>query len=834
MVPLLTIVFTDVVESSATKRDVSLGRDSRERDHAYLEKVQSRHFNLIRDCCRAHGGREVNTMGDAFYLVFEDPLEATRCAMEIQRKLIAEPIETPLGPLQLRIGIHSGYPEMFEGTYHGTDVDTAARVEALGTPQQILLSSATYSLVRNMTDVEFHRMGEFTLRGIGREVVWEADWDGRGPRPTAVPPITIQRRKQWAKLAGGVVALLVMALVAAYFVEHPRHSRGLTDKDTLILADFANTTGDAVFDGTLRQAMIVKFQESPYLNILPEEQVQETLKLMSRPPDQRVTKDLAKEICQRVGAKALVAGSISQLGTSYVVGLEASNCSSDALLGATQAEAASKDKVLSALNQSATDLRGKLGESLPSIQKFNTPIEQATTASLDALKAYSLARETHFTGGDQQAIPLYQRAIALDPQFAMAYVSLGISYSNLGELALGRDNLQKGYALANRVSERERLYINSVYYNFASGELDKAKQAYQVWIQMYPRDSVAYADLGFVDGSLGDCAGLVEATRQSVVLNPRPLGYGNLIGGYLCLNRVDEAQRAYNEAMEHGIDHYLVRQQHYILAFVQNDTATMKREVEWSAGKPGVEDLFLAMEADTVAYYGRLREADQLSQRAAESAQRNQEAETAAGWMASAAFRQALYGNSEPARRMAAAAVALSHGHDVDAVAGFALASAGDSNGAEALINQLNREFPLDTIVQDNYLPEIRAEIALQRGDPAKAVDLLQAAAPYEMGQSFLPVLNLLPIYERGRAFLQAQDGSAAAREFQKIVDHPGYILNSPLGLLAKLGLARAHALADEKDKSRTAYQDFLAIWRNADPDVRVLREAKAEYAKLQ
>jgi len=828
------MVFTDVVESSATKRDASLGRDSRERDHAYLEKVQSRYFTLIRDCYRAHGGKEVSTMGDAFYLVFEDPLQATRCAREIQRKLEAEPIETPRGPLQLRIGIHTGYGEMFEGTYHGTDVDTAARVEALGSAQQILLSSATYALVRNMADVTFHRMGEFALKGIGREVVWEADWDGRGPRPTAVPPITIQQRKQWAKLAGGVAALLVVALVAAYFVVRRQRSRGLTDKDTLVLADFANTTGDAVFDGTLRQALIVKLQESPFLNILSEDEVRETLKLMSRSPDERVTREVAREICQRAGAKAMVAGSISQLGSSYVLGLDALDCSSGTLLSATQVQAASKDQVLSALNRSAVELRGKLGESLPSIQKFNTPIEQATTASLDALKAYSLARETHYKEGDPQAIPLYQRAIALDPQFAMAYMALGVSYANLGELARSRDNLQKGYALANRVSERERLYITAQYYSFASGELDKAKQAYQVWTQMYPRDYVAYGDLGFIDASLGDFAGSIDATRHSLVLNPRPVGYANLIGFYLCLNRADEAQAVYQEAMEHKIDHYLIRQQHYYLAFAQNDTETMKREAAWGAGLPGVEDIFMASEADTAAYYGRLREAEQLSQRAAESARRNQERETAAGWMATAALRQALYENSEPARRRAAAAVALSHGHDVDAIAGFTLALVGAGKRAEALINQLNREFPLDTILQHNYLPEIHAEIALRGGDPAKAIDLLQAAAPYEMGQSFLPILTLLPVYERGRAYLQAGNGSAAAAEFQKVIDRPGYLLNSPLGPLAKLGLARALALAGEKDKSRAAYQDFLAIWKNADPDVPVLREAKAEYAKLQ
>jgi predicted Ser/Thr protein kinase len=639
-------------------------------------------------------------------------------------------------------------------------------------------------------------------------------------------------RRPGMMLAAAAVLMVVVLAAGAYYW-HAHRAPVLTEKDTIVLSDFTNTTGDSVFDGTLRQALIVKFQESPYLNILPEEQVRETLKLMSRSPDERVTRDVAREICLRVGATAMVAGSISQLGSSYVVGLEASNCSSGALLGATEAQAGSKDQVLTALNQSATDLRGKLGESLPSIQKFNTPIEQATTASLEALKAYSLARETHFREGDLPALPLYQRAIALDPQFAMAYGAIGISYGNLGELMQERDYLQKGYALANRVSGRERLYLTAAYYAFATGELDKAKQTYLVWTQMYPREYIAYANLGFVDLSLGDCPGGAEATRQSVALNPRPIGYGNLIGMYLCLDRVDEAKATYQEAMEHKIDHYLVRQEHYMLAFAQNDVDTMKREAEWSAGKPGVEDLFLAMDADTSAFYGRLREAGQLSQRAAESAQRNQEAETAAGWMAVAAFRHALFGDFSTARSLAARGLAISHGHDVDAAAGLALVLAGDTSGAEALASELNQQFPLDTIVQRNYRPEISAAIALQHNDPAKAIDVLQASTPYEMGQSFLAVLALAPAYLRGRAHLQAHNGAAAATEFQKITGHPGLLLNSPLRPVAKLGLARAYALAGDKDKSRTAYQDFLALWKNADPDIPIYQQAKAEYSKL-
>jgi tetratricopeptide (TPR) repeat protein len=404
---------------------------------------------------------------------------------------------------------------------------------------------------------------------------------GASSGPEAVTPRASRRR--WL-VAGIALMVVVAAALGGYF--HWRRAPVLTEKDTIVLSEFTNTSGDAVFDGTLRQALMVKFQESPFLNLLPEDQVRETLRLMSRSPDERVTKEMAREICQRVGARAMVAGSIAQLGTSYVLTLEASNCASGELLNAAQSQAASKDQVLTALNQSADELRSKLGESLPSLQKFNTPIEQATTSSLEALKAYSLAREAHLMQSESQAIPLYQRAIALDPQFAAAYMALGISYSNLGELALARENLQKAYALSNRVSERERLFITAQYYNLASGELDKAQKTYLVWTQLYPRDSVAYANLAVVDTELGDCAGSATATRQSSLLNPMPVGYSNLIYNYLCLERLDEAQAVYQEAAEHKIDHYLVRESHYGLAFARRDTHAMKVDVDWGAGEP--------------------------------------------------------------------------------------------------------------------------------------------------------------------------------------------------------------------------------------------------------
>jgi hypothetical protein len=418
----------------------------------------------------------------------------------------------------------------------------------------------------------------------------------------------------------------------------------------------------------------------------------------------------------------------------------------------------------------------------------------------------------------------------------MAYGSLEMSYNNLGELTLGRDTLKKAFDLANRVSEHERLIIAAQWYSFGSGELDKARQAYQVLLQMYPRDTRAWLDLGIIDSELGDFTGSAEATAKIAAVNPNhPEGiyYANLMNAYLCLNRLDEAKAVYQDSVAHGADYYIMHLNHYFLAFDQNDASAMKQEEDWGAGKPGMEDFFFASEADTAAYYGRLGEAARLSRHAVESARNSQEPETAAQWMAAAALRHALFGDSSAARAKGAAALAFSHGHDVDSLTALPLALAGDANGAVALAANLDLEFPLDTLVQRNYLPEIRAEIALHHGDAAKAIDLLQAAIPYDTVQTNNNDLILVPPYERGRAYLQAHNGSAAAAEFQKVLDHPGLVFNSPIGPLARLGLARAYALAGDKDKSRTAYQDFLGIWKNADPDVPVLKEVKVEYGKL-
>jgi class 3 adenylate cyclase/tetratricopeptide (TPR) repeat protein len=845
---LLTIVFIDVVESSATKRDVSLGRDSRERDHAYLEKVQSPYFNLIRDCYRAHGGREVNTMGDAFYLVFEDPLQATRCAMEIQRKLVAEIIETPRGPLQLRIGIHSGYPELFEGTYHGTDVDTAARVEALGTAQQILLSSATYELVRNMTDVTFHRMGEFTLKGIGREVLWEADWNGRGARPTAGPPLTVERRKKRARLGGGAVALLAVASTTAYFYVHQRHLSALTDKDTVVLADFANSTGDAVFDDTLKTALSVALNQSPFLNVLPDNKVAATLKLMARPANTTLTPEVASEVCQRAGSKAYLAGSISNLGSQYVLGLKAVNCQSGDMLAQEQATAAAKEKVLDAVGVAAAKLRGELGESLATVQRFDVPLEQATTSSLEALKAYSLGRKAVEEKGPAAALPHHQRAIELDPNFAMGYRAVGSVYMGMGELGRASEYFTKAFALRDHASERERLIITADYYLNVTGELDKAAQAYQEMIESYPRDHAAYNGLGMVVTTQGQHERAVDAFRQGIRLEPdRKSLYINLGYCLLALQRFEEVRQTIREAQARKLDSYIFHMQLYALAFLKPDAADIAEEQKWFVGRPE-ENLGLALASDTEAYGGHLNKARELTRQSVESAIRADSKESGAIWQENAALREAAFGNAAEAKQSAAEGLKLTPASQAVGVeAALAYALAGDTARAESLARDLNQRFPLDTQMQSLWLPAIRARMTLDRQNPTEALHHLQAAAgPIEFGA--IPFVSsvscLYPTYIRGEAYLEAGQGSAAATEFQKILDHSGIVWNCWTGALAHLGVARANALQSktsqgaDADAARVralaAYKEFLALWQDADPNIPILREAKAEYTKLQ
>jgi serine/threonine protein kinase/Flp pilus assembly protein TadD len=648
---------------------------------------------------------------------------------------------------------------------------------------------------------------------------------------SAVAPAPVGRKKpRWTYAS---MAILAIALAASALFLHSRKAHALTDRDTIVLADFSNATGDTIFDGTLRQGLSVQLEQSPFLSIISDQQIQQTLQMMGQKPDAKLTPEIARELCQRTGSAAVLYGSIGQIGPRYLLTLKAVTCSSGELLASAEAQSSDKGQVLDALGKASSEIRNKLGEKLSTVQKFDTPLEQATTPSLEALQAYTLGRKAMLGSAWAAALPFFQRAIRLDPNFALAYARLGTSYSNLGENALGAENTRRAYELRERVSEEEKFYIESHYYWNVTGDLEKARQAFELWVQTYPRVWLPLSPLASIYGALGQYEKSFAEAREAFRLNPASgLSYSSLVTAYTNLNRLEEARAMAEEVQAKGLDSPDVHSSLYQLSFLQSDTAGMAQQVAWAAGRPGVEGVLLAFEADTVAYSGQLGKAQELSRRAAASAQRADEKEVAAGYEAEAALRQSLFGGPAEARQRAAAALALSTGRDVQGGAALALALAGDASRAQALAVDLGKRFPEDTIVQFNYLPTLHAQLAIIRNDTPKAIEVLQAAAPYELGRVGFTILY--PVYVRGEAYLAAHQGSEAAAEFQRILDHSGIVLNEPIGALAHLGLGRSYVLQGDNAKAKAAYQDFLALWKDADPDIPILKEAKAEYAKVQ
>jgi DNA-binding winged helix-turn-helix (wHTH) protein/Flp pilus assembly protein TadD len=656
--------------------------------------------------------------------------------------------------------------------------------------------------------------------------------------PKAAPAAAPSALRSKVMLAGAVT-VLILGLGVSGWLFYVHHAHALSATDTVVLGDFTNKTDDAVFGDALRQGLAVQLEQSPFLGLVSQERIQQTLRLMGQPADAKLTPEIARDLCQRTGSKAYIGGSIAGLGKEYVIGLNAVNCATGDSLAQEQVQAAAKERVLDALDRAAAKLREKLGESLSTVQKFDTPLEQATTPSLEALQAYSLGWGSAHAGDMAGAVPRFQRAIRLDPNFAMAYASLGTGYRNLGEISLAAENWRKAYELRQRVSERERFYIESHFYGGITGNLEKARQTYELWAQTYPRDHVPPGNLATVYSVLGQYEKAVVKAQEARRLDPTDLGLlAHLASCYLYLNRLEEARATAQEAQAKKFDSLYLRQFLYQVAFLQNDAAGMAQQVAWATGKPGAEDVLLAYEADTAAYSGRVGQAREFSRRAGDSAKQAEEKETAASYQAKAGLREALFGNATEARDQEEAALAFSTGRDVQYLAALALAIAGQITRAQALADELAKRFPEGTVVQFNYLPVLRARIALSRNDSSKAIGVLQAAAPYELGLptgtgNLLVLKALYPAYVRGEAYLAASQGSEAAVEFQKILDHRSIVGNEPIGALAHLGLARAFAVQGDKTRARAAYQDFFTLWKDADPDIPILKRAKAEYANL-
>jgi serine/threonine protein kinase/tetratricopeptide (TPR) repeat protein len=628
---------------------------------------------------------------------------------------------------------------------------------------------------------------------------------------------------------------VAIALGVSGWLYFTRRAHALNETDTIVLADFANSTGDAVFDDTLRQGLAVQLGQSPFLNILPDRRVSQTLKLMGRSPDQRLDEKTALDLCQRTQSAAVFDGSIASLGSQYVIGLRAVNCRTGDSLAQQQVTANGKEQVLKALDQAATKLREKVGESLSTVQKFDTPVELATTPSLEALQAYSLGRKSMGNVQNSAAVALFQRALQLDPNFAMAYVSLGTIYSNIGKTNLAAENMRKAYELRERVSEREKFSIEAHYYQLAIGDQEKARQVYELWTQTYPRDEVPPTNLGVIYDNLGQHENALKEMREALRLDPESgLAYANLFDSYLTLDRLEEARATAEQAQAHKLDSPFLHLLIYDFAFLQNDAAGMAQQVAWAADKQGMQNILLYLEAGTAAYYGRLGKAREFSRRAVVLAEQGDDKQLAAGYEVEAAVREALFGKAAEAQQRVASALRLSTDRDVQYGAALALASAGPVLQSKALADGLAQRFAENTVVQFNYLPTVRAQLALRGGDYSKAIEALQTAAPYELGvQGNFFTAAMYPVYVRGQAYLAAHQGGEAAAEFQKILNHRGVVRSEPIGALAHLGLARAYSMQGDTPKARAAYNDFLTLWKDADPDIPILRAARAEFAKL-
>jgi serine/threonine protein kinase/tetratricopeptide (TPR) repeat protein len=654
-----------------------------------------------------------------------------------------------------------------------------------------------------------------------------------------------------AKLGSYVAAITLVALLvtgALYYRSHLQ--KPLTEKDTIVLADFSNTTGDAVFDDTLKTALNVSLRQSPFLNVLSDSEVAKTLQEMTRPKGTRLTPEISREICQRTDSKAYVAGSISSLGSQYVLGLKAVNCQNGDALAQEQVTAASKEKVLDSLGAAASKLRGELGESLATVQKFDVPLEQATTSSLEALKAFSLGEKTRNEKGFAAALPYDQRAIELDPNFAMGYRIVGGDYNALGQLGRAMEYYTRAFQLRDHASERERISITAAYYRNVTGELDKAAETYQEQIDSYPREPAPYNNRGLIYAEEGQYEKALELTQQAVRLGPQTaLFYENLTNYTMALQRFEETRQLIHEAQARKLDHAEFHMNLYQLAFLGVDSTGMAEEQQWFAGKTDYENVGLALASDSEAYAGHLAKARELTKRAVDSAARIDDKESGATYLANAALEEAAYGYAAEARNSAAEALKLAPANPGVAVeAAIAFAVVGDSARSESLAQDLNKRYPLGTQMQAFWLPAIHARLALEgdRKNPAAAINALQSASTIELG--LIPFYNniscLYPVYVRGEAYLAAGQGGAAAAEFRKILDHSGIVSTCWTGALARLEMARASVLqagtsqGADADAARVralaSYKDFLTLWKDADPDIPILKQAKAEYAKLQ
>ena len=776
--------------------------------------------------------------GDGGALVFRSTPEApVLCALEISKELKKHP------ELRVRMGIHSGPVNEVtdlnaQANIAGAGINIAQRVMDCGDAGHILLSKRVVDDLEHYPQwrPHLHSLGECQVKHGAHIHTFNLYTNTLG---NAQIPQKFRKAKtaRMAKLWKIVVAVALLALLAAggfYYRSH--QSKPLTDKDRIVLADFTNTTGDPVFDGTLRQGLASQLEQTPFLTLVSDSIIAQTLTQMSKPRDARLTSELAREVGQRRGAAATIEGAISALGTQYVVSLKAVNCRDGNLLAQEQETAIGKENVLNALGQAATKLRKRLGESLASVQKYDALPEDTTTPSLEALQAYALGNKATDIDNDYlAAIPFFQRAVTLDPNFAMAYLMLAASYQPQGELTLAAENAHKAYDLRERTSDHERLNIAAFYEIVVTGNLEAARRSYELIAQTYPHDESVRIYLWYIGLICGDYGRADAAAKRAFEINPD--SSNNYVSLMYCdqyLGRLDRAKAAAEQSRAKKLNSPWYPLILYVVDFLQNDPAGMAKQATETQGIPGVEDQMFFVESETAANHGQFGQARELTRHAADSARRAQEKETAAEYEGHNSVREGLVGLMDLAKEDAQSALATIKGKHGEGFSAIAFALAGDVANANRAIDDLTKRFPQNTVVQTRYLPMARSALALNSGNAQAAIEALSPAAPYELGHTNEDfTFALYPIYFRGQAYLAAKNAAGAADEFQKILDHASIVGNEPIGALAHLGLGRAYALSGDTVKAKTAYQDFLALWKNADADVPLLTQAKAEYAKL-
>ena len=776
--------------------------------------------------------------GDGMALVFRNSSEEpAQCGLEIARALKEHP------EVRVRMGIHSGPVSEISDVsgrtnIAGAGINLAQRVMDCGDAGHILLSLRVAEDLAQYRQwsARLHDLGECEVKHGLRLRVFNLYSDAGGN-----PQMPAKFRKARAVRVGWVwkiaALLFLLALfIAGGFYYRSQQSQPLTDKDTIVLADFTNKTGDPVFNGTLRQGLSAQLEQTPFLRLISDSIIAHTLTLMSNPKDARLAPEVAREVGQRLGSAAVVEGSISALGSQYVLGLQAVDCRSGNLLAQEQETADGKEHVLKALGEAATKLRRKLGESLASVQKYDALPEDTTTPSLEALQAYALGNKAVDVANDYlAAIPFFQRAVALDPNFAMAYLALGECYQPEGELAAAADNTHKAYQLRERTSDHEKLKISAFYEYVVTGNLEAARSSYELIAQTYPRDDLAQVFLWLIHIGFGDYAKADAAAQRAFKINPASSNnYVSLIYCDQWLTRLDQAKATVAEARSKKLESPWLPLILYVVDFLENNTAGMEQQAAATVGTSGVEDQMFFLQSETAAYGGQFAKARELTRQAADSARRAQEKETAAEYQGHNSFREALVGKTDWAKEDAQSAVVEIKGKHGEGFSALAFALAGETADASRLIDDLAKRFPQDTVVQYEYLPMARAALALNSGDASAALEALSAAAPYELGHTNDDfTFALYPVYLRGQAYLMAKNGAAAAAEFQKILDHSSIVGNELIGALAHLGLGRAYALSGDSAKARLAYQDCFALTKNADPDVLILKQARGEFEKL-